>query len=170
MEFELKETKSLLVGSESDCIEKRNQIRTLKSSITELQNHLSTLEQGRYDLLEQKSEFEIRIEELDDKLKEILNERDALRIQINEDSVAMNQSSQRELELQSLLEKQKLVFEQRLKDIHSILGLKFTTAVQVQVEEIHKNVAALEWQKKMNFNKMPKSFRVPLMHPVVKTV
>mmetsp|Transcript_19591 Transcript_19591/g.48781 ORF Transcript_19591/g.48781 Transcript_19591/m.48781 type:complete len:463 (-) Transcript_19591:269-1657(-) len=125
--------------------------------------HLAGMEQGRHELLERQSELEESLEEaLDDLtmqteecasakdlLEKAILERDTLRKQR---SVYL-QSSEREAELEAKLLDQKKAFEKRLKDIHSILGLKFTTACQTEVRTIRKNA----------IKQMPKSFKVPLL-------
>ena len=125
--------------------------------------HLAAMEQGRHELLEHQSELEESLEEaLDDLtmqteecasakdlLEKAILERDTLR---NQRSVYL-QSSERETELEAKLLDQKKAFEKRLKDIHSILGLKFTTACQTEVRTIRKNA----------IKQMPKSFKVPLL-------
>ena len=61
--------------------------------------------------------------------------------------------SEREAELETKLIEQKVAFENRLKKIHSILGLKFTTALQSEVRTIRNS--AIE--------QMPKLFKSPLL-------
>ena len=96
-----------------------------------------------------------RLHEAESLLENTVLERNTLRTHQD----AYLKSSEREEDLKCRLYEQRRAFECRLHDIHSILGLKFTTAVQSEVREIHKNAV----------EQMPKSFRVPLLH-TVKTV
>lgn len=135
----------------------------LLSECNELRNHLSLMEKGRHDLLEHKSELEESFEEIQHDLEiaqERLHEAEALlekavleRNTLRTHRDTYLQSSEREAALVLRLYEQRRSFESRLKDIHSILGLKFTTAVQSEVREISRN--AIE--------QMPRSFRVPLL-------
>mmetsp|Transcript_52661 Transcript_52661/g.59590 ORF Transcript_52661/g.59590 Transcript_52661/m.59590 type:complete len:186 (-) Transcript_52661:337-894(-) len=135
----------------------------LSSECNELRNHLSLMEKGRHDLLEHKSELEESFEEIQHDLEiaqERLHEAEALlekavleRNTLRTHRDTYLQSSEREAALVLRLYEQRRAFESRLKDIHSILGLKFTTAVQSEVREISRN--AIE--------QMPRSFRVPLL-------
>jgi len=135
----------------------------LLSECNELRNHLSLMEKGRHDLLEHKSELEESFEEIQHDLEiaqERLHEAEALlekavleRNTLRTHRDTYLQSSEREAALVLRLYEQRRAFESRLKDIHSILGLKFTTAVQSEVREISRN--AIE--------QMPRSFRVPLL-------
>jgi len=155
LQIELKDSEQQIAGLSSEC--------------NELRNHLSLMEKGRHNLLDQKSELEESFEEIHDDLEiaqvrlheaealleNTVLERNTLRTQRD----AYLQSSEREEDLKCRMYEQQRAFECRLHDIHSILGLKFTTAVQSEVREIRKNAV----------EQMPKSFRVPLLH-TVKTV
>jgi len=139
-------------------------LRELSVEKTSLRAHLAAMESGRHELLERQSELEESLEEIHDDLR-VANEglnstQDVLEKAILERDTLRNQrkiyllSSDREAQLDSKLLDQKRAFEDRLRDIHSILGLKFTTAFQSEVREIHKTA----------FKQMPKSFKVPLLN------
>lgn len=128
-----------------------------------LKQHMMTMEQGRHVLLERQSELQ---DALDDALAERTMQRESLakaeellekaileRDTLRDQRSTYLQSSEREAELEAKLAEQKATFEKRLKDIHSILGLKFTTAVQSEVRTIRKAAIA----------QMPKSLKVPLL-------
>ena len=128
-----------------------------------LKQHMMTMEQGRHELLERQSELQDALDDAlgerrmqseslakaEELLEKAILERDTLRDQRS----AYLQSSEREAELEAKLAEQKAAFEKRLKDIHSILGLKFTTAVKSEVRTIRKAAIA----------QMPKSLKVPLL-------
>lgn len=128
-----------------------------------LKEHLMNMEQGRHELLERQSDLQDALDDAlaerkmqseslataEELLQKAILERDTLRDQRS----AYLQSSEREAELEAKLAEQKLNFEKRLKDIHSILGLKFTTAVQSEVRTMRKAAIA----------QMPKSLKVPLL-------
>jgi len=148
-------------------IELKDAEKTLQELSVEnnsLRAHLASMESGRHELLERHSELEESLEEIQDDLR-VANEglnstQDVLEKAILERDTLRNQrknfllSSDREAQLELKLLDQKRAFEDRLRDIHSILGLKFTTAFQLEVREIHKTA----------FKQMPKSFNVPLLH------
>ncbi len=139
------------------------EIREYAVESASIKAHLAAMEQGRHELLERQSELEESLEEaLDDLtiqteecasakdlLEKAILERDTLRNQRS----AYLQSSEREAELEAKLLEQKEIFEKRLKDIHSILGLKFTTAFKSEVRTIRKNA----------IKQMPRSLKVPLL-------
>jgi len=139
------------------------EIREYAVESASIKAHLAAMEQGRHELLEHQSELEESLEEaLDDLtiqteecasaknlLEKAILERDTLRNQRS----AYLQSSEREAELEAKLLEQRNAFEKRLKDIHSILGLKFTTAFQAEVRTIRKTA----------IKQMPKSLKVPLL-------
>mmetsp|Transcript_13866 Transcript_13866/g.32315 ORF Transcript_13866/g.32315 Transcript_13866/m.32315 type:complete len:446 (+) Transcript_13866:206-1543(+) len=138
-------------------------LRESNSDQTSLRTHLSTMELGRHELLDRRSELEEALEEARDDLRRTWEtlastqatlekaalERDTLRNQRQTYLL----SSEREAKLETELSEQKKAFEDRLRDIHAILGLKFTTVFQTEVQEIRKNAVG----------QMPKSFRVPLL-------
>jgi len=147
-------------------IELKDAEKSLKESGSDrssLRAHLATMESGRHQLLDRRSEQEESLEEARGELKRASEalastranlekatlERDTLRNQRQ----TYLQSHEREAQLESKLAEQKKVFEDRLRNIHAILGLKFTTAFQSEVREIRKNAVG----------QMPKSFRVPLL-------
>jgi len=128
-----------------------------------LKQHLSFLESGRHELLEKQSELQESLEEAQESgaraseelcsqsilLEQALSERDDL-LQQNESYL---KSHEREAELEAKLVAQQKAFEDRLRHIHSILGLKFTTALQKEVRTFQKHA----------IRQMPRSFKVPLL-------
>jgi len=170
LESELKQRMEDLVASNRSLellqVEVKDTELILKESTTEkssIKNHLSTMEQGRHELLEHQSELQESLEEALEQNNNIQNELDTIRNLLNETCQKnevlkhqqLNQMSKREVELEEKLAEQKKVFEKRLKTIHSILGLTFTTAVHSEVKTIHKILSFDE--------KMPKSFKIPLI-------
>lgn len=134
-----------------------------------LKAHLSVMESGRHELLNKRSELEESLEEVHDDLvvahQELHTTKDLLEKAVLERNTLRThrdtylRSSERESFLEAKLLDQKKAFEDRLRHIHSILGLKFTTAVSSEVKEIRKHVPAIE----PIVLSMPKSFRVPLL-------
>jgi chromosome segregation ATPase len=140
--------------------------KSLKESSVEtisLKAHLATMESGRHELLERQSELEISVEEANDDREtahqELVSAKVTLETALLERDTLRNQrstyvlSSEQEAELEAKLIEQRTAFEDRLRKIHAILGLKFTTAFQSEVRTIHKTA----------IKQMPKSFKVPLL-------
>jgi len=152
-------------------------ILKLSSERDELRLHLSSLEKGRHDLLDQKSELEESFEQIhydleaaQEKLQstqalleKTITERDALRLSQDELKLQSKGKSSREVDLECRLYDQRRLFESRLKDLHSILGLKFTTAVQSEIIEIQKS--AIE---QMRSPRIP-TLRTPTLQSVKTT-
>jgi len=171
LQSELSERLTDLKGSNNSIeflqIELKGAEKSLRESSlekTSLKALLAAMESGRHELLERQSELEGSLEEVHDDLtvtheglqstsdllEKAILERDTLRTQRS----TYLRSSEREAQLESKLSEQKKAFEDRLRDIHSILGLKFTTAFQSEVKK----------RRKTAIEQMPKSFRVPLLH------
>jgi len=146
-----------LKDAEKELKEASNEAASLKA-------HLATMERGRHELLERRSELE---EELADThidlrlvrselvthqedLEGIIQERDSLR----SEKAAYLQSHEREADLEEQLLVQKRSFEEQLRKLHAILGVTFTTVVHNQVQKHHRKI----------IQQMPKSLKMPLLH------
>jgi len=138
-------------------------LKESSSEQTSLKAHMAAMESGRHELLERQSELQESLEELQEGLgaagEELSSTRKGLDKAILERDTLRNQrktylqSSDNVARLEVKLAEQKKAFEDRLRDIHSILGLKFTTAVQSEVREIRKSA----------IQQFPRSLQVPLL-------
>jgi hypothetical protein len=170
LQSDLSERTKILIGSNTSLeilqAELKDAEKSLKESsveITSLKAHLATMESGRRDLLEHQSELEIFLEEASDDRdtthQELVNTKEALKTALLERDTLRDQrstyllSSEKEAELEAKLVEERTAFEDRLRKIHAILGLKFTTAFQSEVRTIRKTA----------IKQMPKSFKVPLL-------
>ncbi|KAL3931785.1 MAG: hypothetical protein SGARI_004121 [Bacillariaceae sp.] len=119
------------------------------------------MEAGRHELLEQKSELEESLEEsfqdleaANERLHELEEQLEATELErasLEAHSATFREAADREAALHLQMEEQQLAFEERLREIRSILGLKFTAAIHDGVQHNLRNA------------NMPVSFRVPLL-------
>ena len=145
---------------------KKNQ--ELSSECDTLKHHRVLLEQERQELVDQTKELYERLSETESLLEETMMASHQQQQNWKNTTMATTTIHDDKAGVIAVLEyrltEQKRMYEDRLQTIHSILGLKFTTAVQTQVEEIHSKAS-------IAIKVMPESFRVPLiLYPVVKTV
>jgi chromosome segregation ATPase len=134
---------------------------TLSGEREELSAHLTRMEAGRHDLLEQKSELEESLDETfrdleaaNERLHELEETLEATRIELDvllASKETYQHAADREAALELQLREQHLAFEERLNEIRNILGLKFTAVISSEVQHKFRNV------------EMPMSFRVPLL-------
>lgn len=170
LQSDLSERTKILMGSNTSLEILQAELKDVEKSLKEssietisLRAHLATMESGRHDLLEHQSELEISLEEASDDRdtthQEVVYTKEALETALLERDTLRNQrstyllSSEKEAELEAKLVEQRTAFEDRLRKIHAILGLKFTTAFQSEVRTIHKTA----------IKQMPKSLKVPLL-------
>ncbi len=137
------------------------EVQTLKQDNHELSIHLTHMEAGRHEWLEQKSELQESLDETFHdleaanerlhQLEETLEATELQRASLAAHQSNFSEAADREAALLMQLQEQRMAFEERLKEIRCILGLKFTAAIQSEVQHKFRNV------------EMPMSFQVPLL-------
>eukprot|EP00536_Pseudo-nitzschia_multiseries_P014703 jgi/Psemu1/298797/fgenesh1_pm.754_\ len=143
----------------------RQTIRETAVETASLRAHLSAMETGRHELLEHQSELEENLEDVHDSLerahREVHTTREQLDDALAETALLRSNHCEREHNhsasidrLEKQLEEQRLAFEDKLAQIHSILGLSFAKAVRSEVRTLKRS--ALE-------QLMPAATRVPLL-------
>jgi len=140
-------------------------LRDAKMDKKSLTAHLAATETGRHELLEHQSELQETLEEVQDELDRAHTEIHTTREQLEESLAELQavqqttqeqqqqqqqqdrddseqqkqQQQQHDLELERRLEEQQKVFEDRLAQIHAILGLSFAKAVRKEVRTIQRS-------------------------------